>query len=141
VLENPPGAERARLLLQELAGPGYPARISRNHHILMATPASHHKGAALEKLRSLAGFAPGEVLAVGDNLNDLAMMDHALGFRCATVGNAEADVSRLVTERGGHQATAAIAFGVVELLDALFDFRGPRAGAPAKEGNGLSSPG
>lgn len=140
VLENPPGAEQARLLLQEIAGPSNPARISRNHHILLATPANHHKGAALEKLRSLAGFAPAEVLAVGDNLNDLAMMDHSLGFRCATVGNAEADVSRLVAERGGHQASAAIAFGVVELLDALFAARGLHAERQAQPHAGLSSP-
>jgi hydroxymethylpyrimidine pyrophosphatase-like HAD family hydrolase len=141
VLENPAGAEQARLLLQQIAGPGYPARISRNHHILLATPADHHKGAALEKLRSLAGFASAEVLAIGDNLNDLAMMDDALGFHCATVGNAEAEVSRLVAERGGHQATAAIAFGVVEVLDALFAPPGPGAEQPEKQRVVLASTG
>jgi hypothetical protein len=57
---------------------------------------------------------------VGDNLNDLVMMDQSLGFQCATVGNAEPAVSQLVAERGGYQAGAPIAFGVVEVFDALF---------------------
>jgi HAD superfamily hydrolase (TIGR01484 family) len=120
VLENPEGAERARLLLHEIAGSDHPARISRNHHILLATPATHHKGAALDRLRALGRLAPTEILAVGDNLNDLVMMDQSLGFHCATVGNAEPAVSRLVAERGGYQAGAPIAFGVVEVFDALF---------------------
>lgn len=133
VLENPAGAEQARLLLQEIAGPEHPARISRNHHILLATPAARHKGTALEKLRTLAGFAPAEVLAVGDNLNDLAMMDDSLGFHCATVGNAEAEVSRLVAKRGGRQAKAAIAFGVVEVLDEVFARYAPGTEKPERQ--------
>lgn len=124
VLENPAGAEQARLLLQEIVGTAHDARISRNHHILLATPAAYHKGTALNKLRSLADLAPDEVLAIGDNLNDLAMLEDSMGFRCATVGNAEPLVSELVTERGGHIAQALLAFGVVEIFEKTFEASG-----------------
>lgn len=121
VLENPAGAERARILLQDMMPSDSAARVSRNHHILLATPAEHHKGSALDRLRSLGGLHPCDVLAIGDNLNDLAMMEEARGFRCATVQNADPKVQKVVAGRGGHQATQPIAFGIVELFDSIFD--------------------
>jgi len=120
VLETPAGAEQARVLLQSLVPPHSGARISRNHHILLATPAEYHKGSALDRLRTLGGFPPSDVLAIGDNLNDLAMMEESRGFRCATVRNADPMVRDAVAGRGGRQATQPIAFGIVELFDSLF---------------------
>jgi len=121
VLENPAGAERARVILQGMMPPGSSARISRNHHILLATPAEYHKGSALDRLRLLGGIDSNDVLAIGDNLNDLAMLEASRGFRCATVSNADPRVGSLVSDRGGRQATKPIAFGVVELFDWIFE--------------------
>lgn len=120
VLEDPAGAERARVLLQNMMPPGSQARISRNHHILLATPSEFHKGSALDRLRTLVGLHPCGVLAIGDNLNDLAMMEEARGFCCATVLNADPKVRMLVAGRGGPQSTRPIAFGIVELFDSIF---------------------
>ncbi|CAN5655278.1 hypothetical protein BH09VER1_BH09VER1_55690 [soil metagenome] len=121
VLENPAGAERARLLLEQMIPSAARARISRNHHILLATPAEYHKGSALDRLRVLGGLEPRDVLAIGDNLNDLAMIDESLGFRCATVLNADPMVQNAVAGRRGLQATRPIAFGIAELFDSIFD--------------------
>lgn len=120
VLEDPAGAERARILLESMLPRNFPARISRNHHILLATPAEYHKGSALDRLRQLAAFDSEDVLAIGDNLNDLAMLDKSRGFRCATVENADPVVRKAVAERQGHQASRPIAFGIVELFDQIF---------------------
>lgn len=120
VLENPAGAERARCILQDMIPPGASARVSRNHHILLATPAEFHKGSALDHLRINAGFDAPELLAIGDNLNDLSMFEESRGFRCATVSNADPKVRSAVAGRGGHLAAQPIAFGIVELFDGIF---------------------
>lgn len=125
VLEDPAGAERARLLLQDMLPPDAAARVSRNHHILLATPAEYHKGAALDRLRLLAGIEARAVLAIGDNLNDLSMLEEPRGFQCATVSNADPKVRNVVAGRRGHQATKPIAFGIVELFDSIFDPEAP----------------
>lgn len=121
VLENPAGAERARALLQEMIPPKSLARVSRNHHIVLATPAEYHKGSALDRIRLLGGILPCNVLAIGDNLNDLAMMEESRGFHCATVSNADSLVRDTVAARGGLQAKRPIAFGVGELFGSIFD--------------------
>ena len=120
VLENPAGAERARILLQSMMPADSPARVSRNHHILLATPAEYHKGSTLDRLRLLGGLDPCDVLAIGDNLNDVAMLEESRGFRCATVSNADPKIRDLVAGRGGHQATQPIAFGILEIFDSIF---------------------
>ena len=121
VLENPAGAERARGLLHDMMPADSSARVSRNHHILLATPAEYHKGSALDRLRLLGGLHQSDVLAIGDNLNDIAMLEELRGFRCATVLNADPKIRDLVAGRGGHQATQPIAFGIAELFDSIFD--------------------
>jgi len=120
VLETPAAAERQRLLLAEATKDLSAVRLSRNHHILMATHADYHKGSALHHWAGLEGVPPSRVLAIGDNLNDLCLFETQWGFHCATVGNADPHVKARIRERSGHLATQEIAFGVAEIFECYF---------------------
>jgi len=47
------------------------------------------------------GIQADEVLAVGDGLNDLDMLDETYGFKCGTPGDAADSVKEVVLRRGG----------------------------------------
>ncbi len=94
--------------------------LSRNHHIVLALPRGMGKGDALQHLTLLEGLTPAQVLAVGDNLNDLSMFAPELGFQIATVANADPRVKAAVTQRGGLIAEQEIAAGVLEIFAVYF---------------------
>jgi len=129
VLENPEGAETVRAFLEATVPTSASARISRNHHIVLATPSFYHKGSALDFVRDEAGIPADQLMAIGDNLNDLAMMEVSRGFRCGTVSNAEPLVREAVARRGGFLATLPIAFGVTELFETVFESFGSDSAA------------
>jgi hydroxymethylpyrimidine pyrophosphatase-like HAD family hydrolase len=120
VLETPAAAETQRILLAEATSHLADVRLSRNHHILMATHAAYHKGSALHHWAGLQGIPASQILAIGDNLNDLCLFEHQWGFRCATVGNADPHVKARIRERAGHIAEQEIAFGVAEIFEIYF---------------------
>lgn len=120
VLETPAAAEAQRVLLAEAISHLSDVRLSRNHHILLATHANYHKGSALNHWAALENIPPTRVLAVGDNLNDLSLFEHQWGFRCATVGNADPRVKDRIRECSGHIAAGEIAFGVAEIFELYF---------------------
>ncbi len=51
------------------------------------------------------------MLAIGDSLNDLTMLDGKLGFRVGTVGNADELINAAVRAAGGMVATQRVAAG------------------------------
>lgn len=120
-LENPSVTEEARLrLVASLDGTNSRFEIRRNHHILIVAVAGRNKGAAVRQLQVAWGLSPQEVLVVGDSLNDLPMMTGELGFRCATVGNADPQVAARVRERGGFVAPARITRGLMQIFAQSF---------------------
>lgn len=123
VLETPAAAEALRLSLSASTAHEHDLRVARNHHILMATPASLHKGAALGHFCRSSGIDPLETLAIGDNLNDLCLFEQ--GFRCATVQNADPLVKEAVLARQGFVAPRPIAFGVLEIFEHHFPHLSP----------------
>ena len=120
VLETPAVAEKQRMLLAEATSHLADVRLSRNHHILMATHAAYHKGSALHHWAGLQGIPASQILAVGDNLNDLCLFEQQWGFQCATVGNADPHVKSRIQECAGHIAEQEIAFGVAEIFEIYF---------------------
>jgi Cof subfamily protein (haloacid dehalogenase superfamily) len=82
------------------------------------------KGLALERVAALLGFARGEVMAIGDALNDLGMVRWA-GLGCA-VGNAVPAVKEaatLVADRGSEED--AVAWLIRRALPGLTGLQGP----------------
>jgi hydroxymethylpyrimidine pyrophosphatase-like HAD family hydrolase len=70
-------------------------------------------------LARLRGYAPAQVLAVGDSVNDVSMLDGSHGFRAATVANAGAEIRELVRAGNGYVATRGNGHGVNEVIGRL----------------------
>jgi hydroxymethylpyrimidine pyrophosphatase-like HAD family hydrolase len=82
-------------------------------HVVLATAG---KGACLERAAATRGVAPQQVLALGDSLNDLTMLDGGCGFHAAAPSNAEPEVQTAVRAAGGWVAESAAGDGVAEVL-------------------------
>ena len=89
----------------------YPARDLSIADIL---PAGCSKGAALLRLAAAHGFCGAEIMAIGDNWNDLSMLEIA-GFP-VLMGNAPADLQAMAFERGWLTTCAHDADGVAEAI-------------------------
>ncbi|SDS85387.1 HAD family hydrolase [Microlunatus soli] len=90
--------------------------INCNGGYLHIYDAARDKGSALAAIAEHFGVAPAQVLAFGDNINDLPMLDGRYGFAAATVANAVPEIQRVVRAGGGRLATRASGAGVAELL-------------------------
>jgi Cof subfamily protein (haloacid dehalogenase superfamily) len=109
------------LLLSDVAGQiamhrtEYPAR---NLSILDLLPPGCSKGAALHSLASIRGLQRNQIMAIGDNLNDLEMLEYA--GHSVVMANASQEVRQLA-QRRGWEITASndddgVALAVEEVL-------------------------
>jgi Cof subfamily protein (haloacid dehalogenase superfamily) len=89
----------------------YPAR---DLSIVDILPAGCSKGGALVRLAAARGFGAENIMAIGDNWNDLSMLEVA-GFP-VLMGNAPADLKAIAAERGWLQTCANDADGVAEAI-------------------------
>ena len=89
----------------------YPAR---DLSIVDILPAGCSKGSALVHLAAARGFGAGEVMAIGDNWNDLSMLEVA-GFP-VLMGNAPLDLHAMAVERGWATTGENHADGVAEAI-------------------------
>jgi hydroxymethylpyrimidine pyrophosphatase-like HAD family hydrolase len=93
-------AER-QLLLSDLAGQIAMHRTeyaARNLSILDLLPPGCSKGAALDSLARIRGLERNQIMAIGDNLNDLEMLEYA--GRAVVMANAGEEVLALAVRRG-----------------------------------------
>jgi hypothetical protein len=91
---------------------------ARNLSILDLLPPGCSKGAALDCLARIRGLRPEHIMAIGDNLNDLEMLDYA--GQAVVMGNASEEI-RSLAQRRGWQVTASndedgVAVAIEELL-------------------------
>ena len=116
---TPEEAEKARVILADLAGRLPNAEVTRNYWGTNVGLASGSKGCALRHVADCLGLAPDEVLAIGDSLNDLSMLNGRHGLRSAAVGNADPVVKEAVLKSGGLVAEKPGGEGVVEIIRKL----------------------
>ncbi len=93
-------AER-QLLLSDVAGQIAMHRTeyaARNLSILDLLPPGCSKGAALDSLARIRGLERDQIMAIGDNLNDLEMLEYA--GRAVVMANASEEVQALAIRRG-----------------------------------------
>jgi hydroxymethylpyrimidine pyrophosphatase-like HAD family hydrolase len=93
-------AER-QLLLSDVAGQIAMHRTeyaARNLSILDLLPPGCSKGAALDSLARIRGLERHQIMAIGDNLNDLEMLEYA--GRAVVMANASEEVQALAVRRG-----------------------------------------
>ncbi len=98
---------------------GVPLACNRNARLVQLQDRLAGKGNVLAALAQHWQLAPHEVLAIGDSVNDLSMLDGRHGFRSATVANADDAIKAAVRAAGGYVAGARLGDGVIECLRAL----------------------
>jgi hypothetical protein len=90
-----------QLLLSDVAGQIAMHRTeyaARNLSILDLLPPGCSKGAALDSLARIRGLEREEIMAIGDNLNDLEMLEYA--GRAVVMANASEEIRTLAGRRG-----------------------------------------
>jgi hydroxymethylpyrimidine pyrophosphatase-like HAD family hydrolase len=83
----------------------------------------YHKGACLEAIAGGLGILPPQIMAFGDHLNDLPMLERKFAWHLACPGNAVDEVKAKVRAEKGYVATAKVAEGVVEAWDHFFPLK------------------
>jgi hydroxymethylpyrimidine pyrophosphatase-like HAD family hydrolase len=109
-------AERAAGAEITLSRTEYPERDLSLVDIL---PAGCSKGAALLRLAAERGIRPAEMMAIGDNWNDLSMLE--IAGRAVLMENAPTELKALAVERGwvvgGHHDRNGVARAIAEVLE------------------------
>ncbi|HEX9199462.1 MAG TPA: HAD family hydrolase [Acidobacteriaceae bacterium] len=88
----------------------------RDLSILDILPAGCSKGAALLTLAATRDIAPTQILAIGDNWNDVSMLDVA--GAAVLMDNAPEDLKELARERGWRIGSSNCNDGVAEAIEA-----------------------
>jgi hydroxymethylpyrimidine pyrophosphatase-like HAD family hydrolase len=92
------------------------AVVSRNGGWISILPAELGKGNVLLGYLRLAGLQAGHVLAIGDHLNDINMLNGTAARHVACPANAMAEVVEAVTVAGGYVAKTPGPEGTVEAV-------------------------
>ncbi|HZD50605.1 MAG TPA: HAD hydrolase family protein [Silvibacterium sp.] len=100
----------------ELHRTEYPAK---NLCILDILPPGCSKGVALEKWAASRKILPGEIMAIGDNFNDLEMLN--LAGRPVVMGNSAPDLLRLADDRRWEIAPTNDEDGVAHIIESVLD--------------------
>lgn len=90
---------------------------SRDSTILDILPPGCSKGVALQRIAEREGLQPEEILAIGDNWNDLEMLEVA--GRPVVIGSGAPDLVALATERGWEIASGNDEDGVAQIVEPL----------------------
>jgi hydroxymethylpyrimidine pyrophosphatase-like HAD family hydrolase len=91
----------------------------------------YHKGACLEAIANGLGVFPAQIMAVGDHLNDLPMLQRRYAWHLACPSNAVDPVKDKVRAEGGYVAQGKVAEGTIEAWDKLFPLPKPDRPAPS----------
>jgi len=92
----------------------------RNSIYLRFCHLDYNKGTVLAELQRLLGLSPEETFAVGDNFNDLPMLDTKFARYLACPANSIAEVKSAVERHGGIVAQGKSGAGVSQALREYF---------------------
>lgn len=95
--------------------------FERNSVYLRFSHVNYRKGTGLREAAERWGIGPDQILAVGDNYNDLSMLLPEVCEACGCPANALPEVRDYVAARGGKVATHAGSVGVMEVMKHYFD--------------------
>jgi Cof subfamily protein (haloacid dehalogenase superfamily) len=105
--------------------------VARNLSILDLLPPGCSKGVALELVARRRGLKREQIMAIGDNLNDLEMLEYA--GRAVVMANANADVLALARSRGWELTASNDDDGVALAVEEVLRLQANRSD---DEGNG-----
>lgn len=95
--------------------------FERNSIYLRFSHRAYRKGTCLQEAANRWGLENDKILAVGDNYNDLSMLQPEVCEACGCPSNAIPEVRDYVTERGGKVASKPGSIGVMEVMKHYFD--------------------
>lgn len=102
----------------------------RDLAILDILPPGCSKGSALRQLSETRGILPEEVMAIGDNFNDLEMLRFA--GNPVVMANSAPEILEIASERGWQIAASNNEDGVAQILESVIDaVRVPSVGGSA----------
>lgn len=90
---------------------------ARNLSILDLLPPGCSKGAALDSLAQIRGLDRDQIMAIGDNLNDIEMLEYA--GRSVVMANASAEVMSIAAARGWELTASNDEDGVARAIEGL----------------------
>jgi len=108
--------ERANITEAALHRTEYP---ERDLSIVDILPAGCSKGSALLRLAETYGMKAEEILAIGDNWNDVSMLEVA--GQAVLMGNAPEDLKAMASERGWAMGRRHDEDGVAEAIEAVLN--------------------
>lgn len=105
-----------RRLMERFIAPFPDAQVSGNHDWTFILHASFSKGRILKKCGDLLGIAPERIIAVGDGINDISMLDGSVTPHVGCPANASAEVIAAVRAAGGIVAAQPEAAGTIQVV-------------------------
>ena len=93
----------------------------RNSIYLRFSHRNFNKGSGLVEAADRWGIGPDRILAVGDNFNDLSMLQPEICDACGCPSNAVQEVQDFVRQRDGKVASKSGSEGVMEVMGHYFD--------------------
>lgn len=103
----------------------------RDLTVLDILPPGCSKGVALARLAASLGVEAAEIMAIGDNFNDLEMLD--LAGHPVVMANAAPDLLHLARKRGWRIAPTNDEDGVAEVLESVIESAGAGLGVQSQE--------
>ena len=95
--------------------------FERNSVYLRFSHRDYSKGSGLVEAADRWGIGPDRILAIGDNFNDLSMLQPEICDACGCPANAVGEVKDYVRGRGGKVADKPGSEGVMEVMGHYFD--------------------
>ncbi len=108
--------ERTAGLVRQVAADVPEFSFNTNHVWMRFAHREIHKGSALAELARLLGIPRGEVLAIGDHLNDLPMLDGSAAGMVACPSNAVREVQEMVRRHDGYISPHPWGEGVADAI-------------------------
>lgn len=113
---EPEMMDRTAQLVREVAADVPEFSFNRNHVWMRFSHREIHKGSALAELARLLGIPRGDVLAIGDHHNDLAMLDGSAAGMVACPSNAVPEVQAMVRQNRGYVSPHPWGEGVADAI-------------------------
>ncbi len=105
-----------RSMMQQFISGRADAQVSGNHDWTFILHADFSKSRLLKKAAKMLGVTPDHVIAVGDGINDLSMLDGSVTSLVGCPANASEEVKDTVSAAGGIIAQSREAEGTMEII-------------------------
>jgi hydroxymethylpyrimidine pyrophosphatase-like HAD family hydrolase len=112
--------EDLRKMMNDFLLPFDDAKVSGNHDWSFMLHRSFSKAAVLLEIAAKLGIDRGNIVAVGDGLNDISMLNGSVTSKVGCPANASREVIAAVKKAGGIVSAKESAAGTLEIIEYYF---------------------